>query len=865
MQLLHTSTLKTAAIAAVIVGAGAVAGSLNYRRERSRLISDLIHETRTAAVAFDARQLDELARAPAVQPTSSRAATEERLRQLKAADARVRDIYLIRGDVRSGTLRLLADSTRAENIEPAAVSQLRDDEPGLKAVVAGRASGYAGPREDSTGAWVTGYARIGGGAANASISDILAVDMAADQWRRDLALAAFRGALYAWVLLGGPIFALLTTRRQGEQREAIRNLSEAVEQSHSAILILDLGHRIEYANRGACQQLGYQRRELLARHWRDFLTGPNAGPTIADLEATMHSGRPWEGDWMNLRKDGTAYPVHATVSPVKHRDESMACFVAIFDDVTEVKRKEAELREARDLAQAGDRAKGQFLATMSHEVRTPLNGIVGFTSLLLETPLSPEQREFVQTIRASGEALIQLTADILDYARIESGKLKLDPVAIDPRECVEEALDLHAAKAAEKKIELLHRAADNVPAAIFVDGGRLRQVLVNLIGNAVKFTERGEIEVTVRAAPAEHAQPGPDQPAGGAPAPWCRLEFTIRDTGIGIDPDHHGRLFKPFSQIDESSTRRYGGAGLGLAISKNLVQLMGGEIEVASAAGEGTTFTFTIHAPVAAAQPPQRQLDGLKLALAIGSTALRREMVDLLTSWGAHVREGEAPAELAGDDWDLALVEVTDASAEQLVGRDPMPGLPPEKTVALVPISLPAERRSALRAHFRLLINRPVHHGPLFALLSGSRPQPTARQQGPQFGLRVLIVEDNRVNQRLVQRVLASLGCTWQVVGNGREAIEELTPRADQYDVVLLDLHMPEMDGLSALERIRGGEAGARARSLWFIALTADVRPEQRARGFALGLNDYLTKPLRVPELEAALRRFLSERGLRTA
>src|SRR6185503_15123936 len=217
--------------------------------------------------------------------------------------------------------------------------------------------------------------------------------------------------------------------------------------------------------------------------WRSF-RGVKPEEGLGDLVPTVRRGQAWEGEWVNRRKDGSEFPVRGVVTPVRHRDGSLACFVAVFDDVTETKRREAELREARDLAEAGDRAKGHFLATMSHEVRTPLNGIVGFTSLLLDTTLSVEQREYVQTIRSSGEALIQLTGDILDYARIDSGKLKLDLLACDPRDGLEEALDLLATKAAEKNIELLHRCGDDVPSAVLADGGRLRQVLSNLVGNA---------------------------------------------------------------------------------------------------------------------------------------------------------------------------------------------------------------------------------------------------------------------------------------------------------------------------------------------------------------------------------------------
>jgi CheY-like chemotaxis protein len=281
-----------------------------------------------------------------------------------------------------------------------------------------------------------------------------------------------------------------------------------------------------------------------------------------------------------------------------------------------------------------------------------------------------------------------------------------------------------------------------------------------------------------------------------------------------------------------------------------------------SSVGQGTTLTFTIRVPVAVGQAPVRDLDGLRVALAIQSGSLRNEVIELLKSWRADVHAAEARNDLVNAQWDIALVDVSDDTAAELTGQaQPTPGLPPDKTLALVPISLSSESRAALRAHFRLLINRPIHHGPLFAMLSGSRPsRPIVNEPATQFGFRVLVVEDNEVNQRLLLRVLAGLGCTGSVVENGLQAIAELNERAANYDVVLLDLHMPEMDGLQALERIRRGEAGSRARTMWVIALTADARPEQRARGFATGLNDYLTKPLRTPELEAALRRYRTER-----
>ena len=609
-----------------VLGAGVVVGGFAQHNRRGQLLRDLVADARACAAAFDAGELRALTATRGDVGAPVYGALKQRLRRLRAAHANARFIYLFRSVPGTPKVVFLADSAAAG----ASDESLPGDDypeaptsPGLQAILRTGEPATEGPLADAFGTWVTAYAQIGearGAGATEPTRDVLGVDMDASDWNAQLWSAGLAGALLGWVLGGVPFLALMLVRRHGEQREIIRNLSEAMEQSHSAIMIVDLDSRIEYANRGLCRLIGYERRELIGRRWRDFNPGQGADAVLAELIATVRAGRPFEGEWTVRRKDGSTFPAGGIVTPVKHRDGALACFVAVFDDVTETKRKETELREARDLAEAGDRAKGQFLATMSHEVRTPLNGIVGFTSLLLETPLSSEQREYVETIRMSTEALIHLTGDILDFARIESGKLKLEPLACDPRDCVEDALDLLAARAAEKKLELLHRVAPDVPAAILIDGGRLRQVLVNLVGNAVKFTPKGEIEVSVERVP----------PPFGTPPEECVLRFSVRDTGIGIAREHQPRLFKPFSQVDESTTRRYGGTGLGLAISRNLVHLLGGEISVSSEAGCGATFSFTVRAPVAAPDAPVRDLAGLRVGLVAVSAGLRRELGERL-------------------------------------------------------------------------------------------------------------------------------------------------------------------------------------------------------------------------------------------
>ncbi|MBL9212832.1 MAG: response regulator [Opitutaceae bacterium] len=858
-----SSKPRLAAAAVLIVVAGAAVGVWCYQDRERVMRAGLVDEARRSIAGFEPLDLRRLTGTRSDLDTDSYRATKDRLGRLKAVDARLRSVVLLRLPPDTGRLIVLADATEPGGAGEFAPGFVYPRTLSTGTVLARLRSGMSateGPQVDAYGPVIAAYAPLAATTTPASAVDVLGLEYDATGWRWDLWRAALEGAFYVWLALGLPFLGWLFARRQLTQLHVSRNLSEAVEQSHAAIMVVGRDGRIEVANRGLCAQMGFSREELIGRPWRDFREADAMVDPIVTLIASPHSDRPWEGEWRNRRKDGSVRPVRGVVTPVKRRDGALACFVVVFDDATEAKEREAELRDARDRAQAGDRAKGQFLATMSHEVRTPLNGIVGFTSLLLDTPLTTEQREYVQTIRMSTEALIQLTGDILDYARIESGKLKLDPLTCDPRECVEDTLDLLAPKADAKRIELLHRVADDVPAAVLADSGRLRQVLSNLIGNAIKFTDRGEVEVTVRRLPLTD-----DGAPPGAPE-TCLLEFAVRDTGIGIAPENHARLFRAFSQVDDSTTRRYGGTGLGLAICRNLVELMGGAIGLESEPGRGSTFRFTIRAKVSARVPPARSLAGLRLGLVLQTPGLRREMTDLARGWRADVIEAERLDQIVDAAADVVLVEVGEDAARELVARPaPLLGLPSERLFGLVPITLSNELRTGLRSHFRLLVNKPVHHVGFFALLAGSLGNLPSPRSLAQFGYHVLLVDDDAVSQLLVERVLAGLGCRTMSVGSALEALDVLRARGAEFDVVLVDVHMPLMDGISALKEIRAGRAGAAAQGLWIIALTADVREEQRARGMAEGLNDYLTKPLKPSDLELALRAFRSHRAPRTA
>jgi CheY-like chemotaxis protein len=374
-----------------------------------------------------------------------------------------------------------------------------------------------------------------------------------------------------------------------------------------------------------------------------------------------------------------------------------------------------------------------------------------------------------------------------------------------------------------------------------------------LIGNAVKFTAKGEVEVTVQLV---------DRPGSRSPYDSF-LEFTVRDTGIGIAPEHHGKLFRPFTQVDESTTRRYGGTGLGLAICRSLITMMGGSIHLTSELGRGSSFTFTIRAPVAAALPPPPDLHGMKVGLAIRTPLLRSELAELVRGWNGEPFEAESPEQLVNFPRDAALVELDQETARTLLADpSPLAGLSVETTFGLVPIALSNDLRTELRAHFRLLVNKPVHHGGFFALLSGTQsilPPPTPMTR---FGFRVLVIDDNPVNQQLVERVLAKLGCTTTLVNASRAALEQLARAPSEHDLMLLDLQMPGKAGINALREIRAGNAGPLAQSMWIIALTTDAR-EMQLEGEIEGLNDLLPKPLQIDKLEIALRKFRSERMAR--
>ncbi len=518
----------------------------------------------------------------------------------------------------------------------------------------------------------------------------------------------------------------------------------------------------------------------------------------------------------------------------------------------QVEERTAELSAAKTRAESAARTKSEFLATMSHEIRTPLNAVIGMTSLLLEEGgLSEKQRDYVKTIRGSGDLLLSVVNDILDFSKIEAGRVELEEVPFDPRECMEESLDLEASNAGRKGIELVFCEDASLPRRVVQDVTRLRQVLANLLSNAVKFTSRGEVVVHARL-----------EPASGELLP--QLVVAVRDTGIGMPPDAASRLFQPFSQVDASTTRRYGGTGLGLAITRRLVGLMGGTIEVHSEAGRGSTFTVRLPVTVenklpGEAEAEEPRLTGYGALVVDGNGAARTALVKRLQSLGLSVQEVSTLEEglsLVADSIQVLLVDVREFGQDpERPLRDLTEAFPASRIVIMKPLGMSAPPSQGCS-----VLSKPVHRGVLtqtmVSICQGGLPTPTDDHSRdvdavpPETGRSILVVEDNATNQRVAVLMLNRLGFTPDVAANGLEAIQALERR--HYPLILMDVQMPEMDGLEATRRIR---ALARISQPRIIALTAGVLAEDVLRCKEAGMDDYLSKPIRFDDLKATLQR----------
>jgi len=843
---------------------------------------DLARLARAAAGVVDGDLHEKLT----VPPPSSNADYERALEPLVDFHREVPEIaYLYTLIERDGKFCFVLDTATAADrlgfdrkmeasglLEPYESDSPEEDRAEMQALREGRTYVSGQPFRDKYGTFLTGVAPVRN--RDGRVVGLVGVDLdVADYvhrlghvWRATLFASVF--VLGTSVLAGVLVFRI---RKSLERQEAagflVREEKEAVEEQNRR-LVSALGQivyhydvtakRIDWRGEcGAILGLGIAEMPAGPEEWKERLhpsdkellqacTGPEGGKKDSLLVR----------EYRCRHKDGHFVWVLDRAVVTRNASGKLLFADGVLLDISERKQTESDLLAARDAAEAADRAKSDFLAVMSHEIRTPMNGVIGCASLLLETSITPEQHEYLDTIRKCGDSLLHLINDILDFSKMESGKLTLELRPFSVRDCVEEALELYGLMAAEKKLEIL--ASFEAPDLDWIKGDevRFRQILVNLIGNALKFTSSGEVVVTVGR---KTCLPGGDA-----------LLLSVRDTGIGIARSKQEGIFQPFSQADSSTTRKFGGTGLGLAICGRLATLMGGTITVHSAEGKGAEFVVLI--PVEEVKeknifPGSGEFRGKSVLVWDDNASFRTMIREMLVLLGFDVA-------LAGDiETVRSLLETSGTPDVFLVDE----GLPAEmlrelagmlssrgedgrmKTVWLSAPALPHRGGVLPAINARGTLPKPVRRETLLNLLrslvsgkedAASHAQPAVVDNSPaeKFPLKILVTEDNAINRKVVLQMLKRLGYSAQFAENGRACLDRLA--AETFDLVLMDIQMPEMDGYEATSILR-----RRGDTTWITALTADAMPEDPLRCRIAGMNDYLSKPIRMEKLQAALER----------
>lgn len=644
-----------------------------------------------------------------------------------------------------------------------------------------------------------------------------------------------------------------------KQNEFVHNVLDVVP---SIIFVKDTEGRFLLVNRATAELYDLRPEEMIGRTHRDFAMNPNETDAFKrDDEEVLRTGHdkfipeePFTNVEGEVRWMQTVKRQLCTASGEKQ-------LLGVATDITIRKQAEAEMRQAMEAAEAANRSKSEFLANMSHEIRTPMNGIIGMANLLLDTKIDGEQRDFARTIATSSEALLTILSDILDISKIEAGKLRFEKIPFNLLDAVESTADLMASRAHEKGLQLSCFVREDVVCGVEGDPTRLRQVLLNLMGNAIKFTEKGEVHVNIsRLALKEGAQ---------------TLRFEIVDTGIGIARDMQDRLFLAFTQADGSTTRKYGGTGLGLYISKQLIEMMNGELGVTSAPGIGSTFWFTLTLPVSGAREPLKpKFPGCSALIVTEEPAHQKVLSHYLRElgiWSGVVTDPLKAIEELRDNcsrdngYSIVIIDTHlcgmdgNTLARTIRGETEFADLP-----LLMVTSLSTDTVEELNKYGSIPcltkpLKRDALHQMITRLLTRKNFEPEAAEPArpkvlcERSAARILIAEDNIVNQRLAVRILQKLGYSADVVPDGVKAISALTEKS--YDLILMDCQMPEMDGYEATRVIRKGNSDVK-----IVAMTANAMQGDREKCLESGMDDYVSKPIKVEELAATLKRQLEER-----
>lgn len=645
-------------------------------------------------------------------------------------------------------------------------------------------------------------------------------------------------------------------------------LSQAVGQSPVAVVITDRNGDVEYVNPTFTRITGYELGEVRGQNPRILKSGLTPDETYKDLWTQLLAGEVWTGEFVNRRKDGMPYWARATISAMRTPSGEITHFIGVQEDVTEAQEAQEALKTAKIQAESANRAKSEFLATMSHEIRTPMNAIIGMSELLQDTELTKQQERYVDVFRRAGESLLGLINSILDLSKIEADRLEMENIPFDLCDVAETAASVIGVQAAEKGLELLYRIKPGTPTELLGDPDRLRQVFINLLGNAVKFTEIGQVLLSI--------EQQPDQAPGN-------LLLSVSDTGVGIPEDKLGKVFESFSQADASTTRRYGGTGLGLTISKRLVELMGGSMRVESTLGRGTTFIMEIPFLVAREgvkgtrreSPPP--LAGRRVLVVDDNETNRFILREVLTAWG--MRTSDAPdglaglealrfAERAGDPYDVLVL---DHQMPNMDGFELLEQVRAEKPISRVPaimLSSDAHGRDQARAARLNLLDylfKPVRRhelqDALQSALSAEWRTPVAAEQTAVSAsdtrrLRVLLVEDSEDNRFLIESYLAKTDHELVEAVDGQQAVDTVIAEEGRFDLVFMDMQMPVKDGLAATREIREWERSTGREPLRIVALSAFALKEEHARSLEAGCDAHLTKPIKKKELLRALAEY---------
>jgi signal transduction histidine kinase/CheY-like chemotaxis protein len=609
--------------------------------------------------------------------------------------------------------------------------------------------------------------------------------------------------------------------RLWEFSESEERASDLFDQLGDLVVLFDARNSVAACNQNFANALGKVQSAIVGETLHALginVPRDRSSPKVVPVDILI-SGR-WYS-WIELR----SVPVSGSKTPL---------FRAVARDVHQRKESEAQLVDARQKAEAANLAKSQFLATVSHEIRTPLNGIAGMSRLLADTSLTQEQKTYVDAVTSSGAALMTLIEDLLDFSKIEAGRMDLRPEKIELRSFTEGLVELVAHRALSKNIGLAVWVAPNVPEVIIADADRLRQAVLNLLGNAIKFTNYGgvSLEVTVERS---------------------SLVLCIHDTGRGIEADDIGRIFEQFEQVDGGTTRQHAGVGLGLAITRKLVSAMGGEVLVASKVGKGSAFS--IHLPLLGARESRaaQPLSGMACMVALSSLIEAETLAKIIRSNGGMttVLQGSDLPQRTGDDRQLSLLVDVRTMRRMVASGADFKGF--KNRVILIE---PGERGSMAEFHqlgFETYLVRPVRQKTLVRLLSGQAlAAPSKKHMHPSASsvksdnksLSILVAEDNEINALMVKSALMRAGHSVMVVGDGRSAVNEINARPDAHDLILMDLHMPVMDGLDAIAAIRNSEDEHGRKPVPILALTADGRTETEKAVRSVGGNGYVTKPV---------------------